>query len=355
VASVVKVDTPERWAVLDAKGVPISRLTGFLRYSHAVERSTNTVKAYASDLAQFFSFLESSGQAWTSVNNETLGLFIRHMRTPQVRLAKPSNPIGQRSAATVNRALAAIASYALYLYDATNDPVYGVLSRTARHRVNERSHRDGISATVGPRLQQPKSPLIILNDGAVTKILDACLRLRDRFLFTLLDETGMRIGQALLLRHSDIRVSDSLIMVQRHASDDLVEARNKSTEFAAVPVSAGLIRLYAAYMHREYLYFDSDFVFVNLWGGKRGSPLTYKTVEKLVARIRSATRIDGWSAHTFRHTYVSRLRSKGVRIETISYLVTHSSVATTIDTYSHLDVEEVRRELIESGVWSRES
>ena len=34
-------------------------------------------------------------------------------------------------------------------------------------------------------------------------ILAACEHLRDRFLFSLLAETGMRVGQALGLRHSD--------------------------------------------------------------------------------------------------------------------------------------------------------
>lgn len=35
----------------------------------------------------------------------------------------------------------------------------------------------------------------------VTVILAACVRLRDRFLFALLAETAVRIGQALGLRH----------------------------------------------------------------------------------------------------------------------------------------------------------
>ena len=34
-------------------------------------------------------------------------------------------------------------------------------------------------------------------------ILDACDRLRDRLLFAVLHDTGMRIGEALGLRHED--------------------------------------------------------------------------------------------------------------------------------------------------------
>ena len=35
-------------------------------------------------------------------------------------------------------------------------------------------------------------------------MIDAQRRLRDRFLFALLASTGMRIGQALTLRHEDV-------------------------------------------------------------------------------------------------------------------------------------------------------
>ena len=41
----------------------------------------------------------------------------------------------------------------------------------------------------------------------------ACDRLRDRFLFTLLAESGLRIGEALGLRHSDIDAASRLITV----------------------------------------------------------------------------------------------------------------------------------------------
>ena len=42
-----------------------------------------------------------------------------------------------------------------------------------------------------------------LSDEQVVAVLGACRRLRDRFLMALLVETGIRIGQALGLRHCD--------------------------------------------------------------------------------------------------------------------------------------------------------
>ncbi len=71
-----------------------------------------------------------------------------------------------------------------------------------------------------------------------------------------------------------------------------------------MPVSTPLVRLYSEYMHAEYgeldSYLDSDYVFVNLWGGRRGIPMSYPTVDKLVARIRARTGVE-FTVHMLRH------------------------------------------------------
>lgn len=59
-------------------------------------------------------------------------------------------------------------------------------------------------------------------------ILAACQRLRDRFLFALLAETGMRIGQALGLRHSDFVSREQRVMIVPRA-DNANGARAKCT------------------------------------------------------------------------------------------------------------------------------
>lgn len=55
-------------------------------------------------------------------------------------------------------------------------------------------------------------------------------------------------------------------------------ARAKLREAAVIPVSTPLVRLYSEYMHAEYGGLDSDYVFVNLFGGRIGQPLCYPTV-----------------------------------------------------------------------------
>lgn len=130
----------------------------------------------------------------------------------------------------------------------------------------------------------------VLTAQEAQRILDACGRLRDRLLFALLYDSGVRIGEALGLRHEDIAAAEGQITIQPRVNGN--GARAKSGLVRTVPVSGELVRLFADYLHTEYGDLDSDYVFVNLWGRPRGHPLTYSAVYDLVRRLRRATGID---------------------------------------------------------------
>jgi integrase len=177
----------------------------------------------------------------------------------------------------------------------------------------------------------------------------ACDHLRDRFLFCLLAETGMRIGQALGLRHADFvsRAKEAHIVPR---DDNANGARAKLRRPAVIPLSAPLVRLYSEYMHSEYGEMDSDYVFINLWSGRVGEPLTYASVHKLVEHIRNKTGID-FTIHSLRHTHATELIRSGVPIEVAATLLTHRSPVTTGQIYVHLGVEDLRVAVQRAGVW----
>ena len=125
-------------------------------------------------------------------------------------------------------------------------------------------------------------------------------------------------------------------------------ARVKAGRSRIIPASAGLFRLYADYLAREYGALDSDYVFVNLWAARYGHPLAYPAVYDLVARLRKITGI-AFSPHLFRHTYATWLLRSGAGMESVKELLGHASIATTIDTYGHLTVEDARKTLEAAG------
>ena len=186
----------------------------------------------------------------------------------------------------------------------------------------------------------------VLTVAEMQAILDACDRLRDRLLFAVLYETGMRIGEALGLRHEDLAAAEREVAVVPR--DNGNGARSKSRQPRSIPVSAGLIRLYADYLHGEYGDLDCDYVFVNLWGQPRGHPLGYPAVYDLVRRLRRRTGI-GFDPHWCRHTAATRMLRDGVPVEVVSKLLGHADLTTTASVYGHLTVEDARAALEQAG------
>ena len=117
-------------------------------------------------------------------------------------------------------------------------------------------------------LKVPRKLPRILTVAETQAILAACTRLRDRFFFALLHETGCRAGEALGLRHEDVAAAEREVAIV--ARENANGARAKSGG-RTVPVGAELIRLYADYLHGEYGGIDSDYVFVNLWARAAGA------------------------------------------------------------------------------------
>src|SRR5207245_11195962 len=86
-------------------------------------------------------------------------------------------------------------------------------------------------------LKVPKKLPRILTAAETQAVLDACTRLRDRFFFALMHETGCRAGEVLGLRHEDIAAAESEITIV--SREDANGARAKSGG-RAVPVDADL-------------------------------------------------------------------------------------------------------------------
>ncbi len=139
----------------------------------------------------------------------------------------------------------------------------------------------------------------------------ACRHLRDKFLIRLLAETGMRIGQALGLRHSDIRSWDNEIwVVPRDDNANEARAKRAGEEPLRIDVDASLMRLYGDYLVEEMGKLDTDYVFVNLWEGEIGRPLSYAAVYDFFVRLEKRTGIRV-RPHMERHSHATDLLRTG--------------------------------------------
>ena len=198
------------------------------------------------------------------------------------------------------------------------------------------------------KLAVPKRVPATLSSEEVLALIGACDHLRDKFLFALLAETGMRVGQALGLRHSDF-VSQGQPGAHRPRDDNANGARAKTPTPSTVPVSgasgAVVLGVSAHRVRRARLRLRVR----EPVGGAARRPVTYAAVAKLVARLRSRT-VSRFTLHVLRHTAATEMIRAGVPIEVVSKLLTHRSSTVTSQTYVHLDAADLRAELARAGL-----
>src|SRR6478752_4500087 len=133
---VQRVVTPssrrESWTVIGRDGVPIEPIERYLAYLTDVERSPNTVRAYAHDLKDWFVFLAFRGLDWREVRLEDVGEFVAWLRLPPAgrdgRVVVLPSVQGHCGDATVNRKLSAVSAF--YQHQARNGIELGDLLRT---------------------------------------------------------------------------------------------------------------------------------------------------------------------------------------------------------------------------------
>lgn len=350
---VMPVSEAVSWTVLGGDGDPIESVETYLTYLSALERSPNTQRAYATSLKLWFEFLEWVDIGWAYVGINDVARFVSWLRAPADNVVVLDTGTAVRSPATINRHLAAV--FGFYEHHARSG-VEVAAELVAWRRVGRGSYKPflhhitkGRPVPTRPiKLTVPRQAPPTLNPEEVVAVLAAPQHARDRFLLALLAETGMRIGQALGLRHCDFVSRDKEVWIVPR--DNANGARAKLRSPAVVPVTPGLVRSYSDYMHSEYGDVGSDYVFVNLWGGRIGAPLTYSAVDKRVGQIRSLTGI-AFTLHMLRHTHATELIRSGVAIEVVARLLTHRSSTTTSQTYVHLDVADIRTALQRAGVW----
>ena len=117
------------WTVLGDDDVPVGPVERFLAYLTDIERSPNTVKAYAHDLKDFWEFLGRRGLDWREARLEDVGEFVAWLRLPPLgragTVAVLPSAVPQVGAPTINRKLAAVSTF--YAHQARNGTDVGDL------------------------------------------------------------------------------------------------------------------------------------------------------------------------------------------------------------------------------------
>ena len=105
----------ESWTVLGDDQVPLEPVERFLGHLASIEKSPNTVKAYAHDLKDWFTYLAGHDLDWQAVSIEDVAGFVAWLRLPPAgrdgMVAVLPAVEDHCSAASVNRKLAALTPF----------------------------------------------------------------------------------------------------------------------------------------------------------------------------------------------------------------------------------------------------
>ena len=193
---IMPVSGAESWTVVDDESCVVEPAERYLAHLAAIERSPNTVRAYAYGLRLWFEFLEAKARDWEGVGAEDLSRFVGWLRAPAENVILLDDRSGLRSEATVNRHLAAV--FGLYDFHMRSG-LQVAADLVSWRRVSRGSFKPFLHhVTAGRPVRTRPIKLRVtrrlprtLDRAEITAILGACDHLRDRFLFALLAETGM--------------------------------------------------------------------------------------------------------------------------------------------------------------------
>jgi integrase len=314
----------------------------------------------------WWSYLQLFGLAWDKLAVAEVGGFLAWLRSGDSPRVSSIQPRPARFAeATIATRLHAVMS--LYRFHELNGvPLGGDLYRITHsgsrykpmleHVASRRGRRRAVVTVRRPRRAAPP----VLTPGQIEQICSACAwfdpasrswqgRVRDRLLWSLLAESGLRLGEALGLQHGDWHTGrDDTPFVEVVPRDGSPPgARVKGGHYRRVFVSDELDRLYGEYLWQlceagadtAVPDLDRAPVFVNLAGGSRFAPWRPEGVYDLVARLRRelAGQVPAaWTPHWLRHSHATALLLSGIPVHVVSRRLGHADVQTTLQQYAHV-------------------
>jgi len=330
-----------------------------------------TTKAYAGGIALFLRWCRRTGRDWVA-GVEQLGLFITWLLHAgpevsgldvaaggQVLVGPGCEPV--RGARRVNAVLAGVRGFVVHAVTAGQAPgrLLPLLYELADDRdlpVEARGEHGGMGWRMRARhrLHEPQTPVDRASDAEIVALLRACRSARDRLIVLVMARAGLRRGEAVGLRRSDVHLLlDSralgcgierahLHVVRR---DNVNGAWAKSRRERAVPLDFLVVQAFDAYeLERLQVAraLASDHVLVNLFREPVGAPMPPDAVNALTAACsRRAGLARVVTPHQLRHAFGSNLADAGGGLDEIQELLGHASLSST-KIYMHPDPGRLR-------------
>jgi integrase/recombinase XerD len=336
------------WTVYDGAYEPVEVADVYLRrLRFGSGMALGTTRMYASNLALFFEFCVATGRplSWAALE---LDRFMHYLVvTPIERRGRGQGQL--RSRERVNHILVAVRE--LYREAVAHGLLGGEVLR-ALFRV-ERGLKLPVGVTEGQELAlvtRPRHRLRTARRGRPATVsmeqfaglMGACRTWRDRSILALLGRAGLRRGEAITLRISDVHLAESShevgcgepgphLHVRRR--EDLDGGAAKSIDPRIVPADDLLVFCLDRYLLERAGVREAagcDRLLVNLGSDYRGRGMTAGRVGALLCSLsRRAGLGEVVTPHRLRHSFASELEASGAGLVLIQELLGHRQITST--------------------------
>lgn len=162
--------------------------------------------------------------------------------------------------------------------------------------------------------------------------------------------TGLRIGEISALKWSDIDFERNELVVQRTMQrlSNYDDSKEKSRIVIGPPKSNNSLRVIPlaprlrAYLEQLHQQAQGEYV-VNC----RGSFAEPRVIAYRFSKLMAQAGLEPVNFHCLRHTFATRCLENNVDVATLSYLLGHSSIKMTLDTYTGSMPEQRRAAMMQ--------
>jgi len=359
----VLVQDEVTWTVVDEAGRVVAPIESYLEFARQSDYSPNTIRSYAKSLALWSTHLQGRGRNWDAVQLADFGAFLQALRAGEVGseavALRPARSVADSTVAARVRTVMGFYRFhsamgvqaASFLYEqvhARPGRYLTFLEHVARRQGRRRSR---VRVRVRPREVPVLEPVAVNALIAAEARFDPDSRewsgdVRYRLLWTLLAETGMRIGEALSLQHRDWTTgrgdTASVHVVPAPpsawvAAQERCQAcvRRESSRPALWRLRVVAVRCGADAVVEDW---DASYIFCNVFREPMFAALRAESVyahlgrmKRLVPELPAAM-----TPHWFRHTHATALLLAGTPLHVVSRRLGHRDVQTTTNTYGHV-------------------
>ncbi len=276
-------------------------LDNFIDFISAQKRfSEHTVVAYRKDIEQFLEFAEISSL------NECKEVSARLIRGWMVDLME-----NEYATQSVNRKLSTLRTFFKWLKKEA------IISDNPMKLIRGPKNNKRLPSFVQQKHLTPANLSPIFSDD-----FDG---IRDRLMFELLYQTGIRLSELIGLKESS--VSSSQIKV--------LGKRNKER---IIPISSDLSQLIQIYKNeRQQLAVSTDALLVLKTGKNLYPKFVYRRINKYLSLT---TDVKKKSPHVLRHTFATHMLNNGAGLEVLKELLGHANLSAT-QVYTHNSFAEL--------------